>query len=67
MTDESAKLLAEAMNKLADAINAIPRSNGLFAGISVYHHGIPNQYPASAYQSSYGGFGGNNQNSGTNK
>lgn len=63
MTDESAKALAEAMNRLAGAIERVSGSNGLCAGIQVWHHGQPN-YSQGLYQYQWGqncqgGAGGN--------
>jgi hypothetical protein len=42
MTDETAKALADAMNRLAAAIEALPRN---IMGIQVQHHGA--SYPGS--------------------
>lgn len=67
MTDETAKLLADAMNNLAAAINRIPISNGLMPSINVVHHGISSMYQqmpqqpyyhAGAWGGSYGNMGG---------
>ena len=41
MTDESAKLLAEAMNRLAAAIESVRGTSGLQPGIMVNHVGAP--------------------------
>ena len=40
MTDEAAKELADAMNRLATAIESV-RGQGLMGGIQVHHHGYP--------------------------
>ena len=57
MTEETAKQLIEAMNRLAAAIQGLTGGNStLTPGINVYHHGFPQdqqrwtvgpQYPAS--------------------
>lgn len=49
MSDEAAIKLAEAISKLADAINAIPRD--MLGGIRVTHHGqgFPSNYPQPTY------------------
>jgi hypothetical protein len=39
MTEETAKALADAMNRLAAAIESL--KGGSFGGIQVYHHGFP--------------------------
>lgn len=52
MTDESAKALADAMNRLAAAIESV-RGNGLMPGIQVHHTGFPQQQYWPHYQSHY--------------
>ncbi len=44
MTDEAAKELADAMNRLATAIESV-RGQGLVGGIQVYHLGLPTTQP----------------------
>jgi hypothetical protein len=44
MTDESAKELADAMNRLAAAIESV-RGQGLMNSIQVHHTGIPYPLP----------------------
>ena len=39
--------LAAAITKLADALNDLPRTGGLLGGLSVYHHGIQQNYQPS--------------------
>ncbi len=39
MTDESAKLLAEALNRFAAAIERLAGMGSMAGGIHIYHHG----------------------------
>lgn len=59
MTEETAKALAEAMNRLAAAIESIRSPGSIGGGIQVYHHGMhPIQPHYGAYwggQRHYGG------------
>ena len=43
MTDEAAKELAAAMNRLAATLESLKA--GSFGGIQVYHHGFPQPQP----------------------
>lgn len=44
MTDETAKMLADAMNRLSAALEGMS-AGGLVRGINVYHHGQYYQTP----------------------
>lgn len=64
MTDEAALKLAAAMERLAIAIERATGSNGLQAGLQVFHHGIPSWNPQMTpgyygpnWQSNMGGIG----------
>jgi hypothetical protein len=60
MTDETAKELAAAMLKLAEAINALNGKAGALGGFTVYHqHSHPYQQPWSTPQG-YPRIGGGN-------
>jgi hypothetical protein len=52
MTEETAKLLIEALNRFASAIEKV---TGGLGGIHIYHHGMPS-YPApiQPWQPPYG-------------
>jgi hypothetical protein len=51
MTDEVATELARALNRLAEALEAVSAPGGsLFRGIQVHHHGAPsNAAPAQLH------------------
>lgn len=56
MTNETAKELAAAMNRLAAAIERVSGMQGLQSGIHVYHHGASGYSPnaASTYEKHFG-------------
>ena len=54
MTDETAKELASAMVKLADALNALPR-NSWGGALTVQHMGIPSSWQQWPHQPYYPG------------
>jgi len=54
MSDEAAKELAQAMNRLAAAIESL-RGGGLAPGVQVYHHGIPPQQLTPYYPAAWSG------------
>ena len=59
MTEDTAKLLAAAMNRLAAALEGL-RGGALSPGIQVYHHGFPQQrqqISPSLWPSTIGGNG----------
>lgn len=54
MTDEAALKLAAAMERLAIAIERATGTNGLQAGLQVFHHGIPSCQSRPQMPGSYG-------------
>jgi hypothetical protein len=58
MTDETAKELAAAMLKLAEAINALNGKSGGLGGFTVYHqHSVPQNQWGSPYPYPPGNWG----------